>query len=66
MYVRTFRYMGVATAVPTSEYDILSVDITKIGETKRMKRAPKPTFAQKLVGKYVRPRFTLYFIIYDL
>lgn len=44
--------MGVVTAVPTSEYEILSVDITRIGETKRMKRSPKPTFIEKLVGTF--------------
>lgn len=46
--------MGVVTAIPTSEYDILSVDITKIGETKRTKRSPKPTFMERFVGTFVR------------
>ena len=48
------RYMGVATAVPLSEYEILSVDITKIGETKRMKRSPKQSTLERAVGVYAR------------
>ena len=45
--------MGVATAVPMSKYDILNVDITRIGETKRTKRSPKPSFTEKVIGEYV-------------
>ena len=45
--------MGVVTAVPLSEYEILSVDITKIGETKRMKRSPKQSTLERAVGAYV-------------
>ena len=48
--------MGVVTAVPLSEYEILSVDITKIGETKRMKRSPKQSTLERAVGAYVRMR----------
>jgi hypothetical protein len=48
------RYMGVATAVPLSEYEILSVDITKIGETKKMKRSPKQSTLERAVGAYAR------------
>ena len=48
------RYMGVATAVPLSEYEILSVDVTKIGETKKMKRSPKQSTLERAVGAYAR------------
>ena len=48
--------MGVVTAVPLSEYEILSVDITKIGETKRMKRSPKQSTLERAVGAYERHR----------
>lgn len=45
--------MGVVTAVPISEYEIMSVDITKIGDTKKgPKRGPKPTTTEKALGKY--------------
>ena len=44
--------MGVVTAVPTSEYEIMSVDITKIGETKKgPKRGPKPTTTERALGE---------------
>eukprot|EP01041_Mallomonas_annulata_P005175 gene5175-10349_t len=41
-------YMGVGVAVPNSEYDILNVDITRIADTKRTIRRPKPSFIAKL------------------
>ena len=33
--------MGVATAIPLAEYDILAVDITKVSETKRKPKKPR-------------------------
>jgi hypothetical protein len=49
--------MGVATAVPVSEYDILSVDVTKIGETKKLKKKPysKPSFFEKFLDAFKEP-----------
>jgi 2',5'-phosphodiesterase len=49
-------YMGVAVAVPTSKYDIVDVDITRVADTKRMQRKPKPGFVQNIfqkVGKFL-------------
>jgi 2',5'-phosphodiesterase len=43
-------YMGVAIAVPTSKYEIVDVDITRIADTKRIQRKPKPGFFQKLIS----------------
>ena len=34
-------YMGVALAVPLSEYDILDADVTRVADTKKVTRAPK-------------------------
>lgn len=34
-------YMGVALAVPLSEYDILDSDVTRVADTKKVVRAPK-------------------------
>ena len=42
-------YMGVATAVPLKDYDILGVDITKVSDTKKTMRKPKFTSVQKLL-----------------
>jgi hypothetical protein len=36
-------YMGVAIAVPQNFYEILEVDITKIADTKKLPKKPKPT-----------------------
>ena len=41
-------YMGVAVAVPTSKYDIVDVDITRIADTKKMQRKPKPGYVQNI------------------
>jgi mRNA deadenylase 3'-5' endonuclease subunit Ccr4 len=41
-------YMGVAVAVPTSEYDIVDVDVTRVSDTKRMQRKPKPGYFQTI------------------
>ncbi len=43
-------YMGVATAVPLKDYEILAVDITKIADTKKMIKKPKPTLIQKVIA----------------
>lgn len=40
--------MGVAVAVPTTDYEIVDVDITRVADTKRMIRKPKPTFIEKV------------------
>ena len=42
-------YMGVATAVPLKNYEILGVDITKVSDTKKTMRKPKFTMVQKLI-----------------
>ena len=42
--------MGVAVAVPSSSYDIMKVDITTIGDTKRLPRKAAPS---SLAAKFV-------------
>lgn len=41
-------YMGVAVAVPTAKYDIVDVDITRIADTKKVQRKPKPGYVQNI------------------
>ena len=41
-------YMGVAVAVPTSKYEIMDVDITRVADTKRMPRKPKAGYVQNI------------------
>jgi mRNA deadenylase 3'-5' endonuclease subunit Ccr4 len=48
-------YMGVATAVPVNDYDILAVDITKIADTKKGARRPRPTPLQKILSLLKEP-----------
>lgn len=46
LYGRKFNgYMGVAIAVPLAKYDIDSVDITRIADTKRMPYKPRPVYS---------------------
>eukprot|EP01032_Pedospumella_encystans_P035228 gene35228-39848_t len=45
-------YMGVAVAVPTAKYDIVDVDITRVADTKRMARKPKPGFVQNIFNTF--------------
>ncbi|RYY86200.1 hypothetical protein EON63_06105 [archaeon] len=42
-------YMGVGVAVPREKYTVLDVDITKVADTKRMARTPKPTYFMSLI-----------------
>jgi 2',5'-phosphodiesterase len=46
-------YMGVALAVPNARYEIVDVDITRVADTKRMPRAPKPTLFKQYLDKIV-------------
>lgn len=41
-------YMGVAIAVPVSKFDLVDVDITRIADTKRFQRKPKPGYVQNI------------------
>lgn len=52
-------YMGVAVAVPTAKYEVVDVDITRIADTKRMQRKPKPGFVQNIFNKISKFLFSL-------
>ena len=41
-------YMGVATAYPADEYELLEADITRVGDTKRLPKKQRPSYIKKL------------------
>jgi 2',5'-phosphodiesterase len=43
-------YMGVGIAVPRAQYEIVDVDITRVADTKRLPRAPKPSYIISLIA----------------
>lgn len=51
-------YMGVAIAVPSDVYDLLTVDITKGSDTMKEIKQPKPTSFQNFKKKYLTDPFT--------
>jgi mRNA deadenylase 3'-5' endonuclease subunit Ccr4 len=53
-YGKSFNgYMGIATAIPLSKFNVEGVDITRVGDTFRLPRAPKPSKMKKFMMKYV-------------
>lgn len=52
LYGQKFNgYMGVAIAVPTSKFDLMDVDITRIADTKRLQRKVKPGYVQNIFNQ---------------
>lgn len=61
LYGKKFNgYMGVAIAVPLNLFDVESVDITRVADTKKVIRQPKPSVLASLVRNWlINPFLTL-------